>query len=234
MIGGMGKNHERAFCSLPQLATVVLSIGVLGAAACRARTAPGPDGTVEAAADQAMPETPSDDEGSVEPEAALAWQRHELVEQCVGFDLMADVEITSGVYESVHHVAQYTEPIQILVLHGGDISLESWREGFGNWQVSGVSEAEPLVVCGVSARRQTLFEKGVWGEGGFVGPDGKIEFRSISNPDLVRVAVAFEWRGVPYVVVWAVRADKREGNRHNEDHFFGSIRCASEPPGTAG
>jgi len=210
-----------------------LSLVTLCAAACRARTGMRPDETVEAPAEPTT-ETPSDDVGNVEPEATFVWKRHDVEEQGVSFDLMADVEITSGVHESVHHVSQTTEPIQILVLFGGGISLKGWREGFGNWRVSDVSKVEPLTVCGVSAQRQTLVRKGDWGEGGFVGPDGKIEFRSFSHPDMVRVAVAFEWRGVPFVVVWMVQADKREGNRHNEEHFFASIRCTSEPPGTSG
>lgn len=224
----MGNNHDRAFCGVPRLAALGLSIAILGAA-CRAKAVPGPDQTVEVPAEPTT-ETPSDDVGNVEPEATLVWKRHDVEEQGVSFDLMADVEIMSGVYESVHHVSQVTEPIQILVLHGGDVTLKSWREGFGNWRVSDVSQVEPLTVCGVSAQRQTLFQKGDWGEGGFVGPDGKIEFRSFSNPDMVRVAVAFEWSGVPFVVVWTVRSDNREGNRHNEEHFFGSIRCTSQTP----
>lgn len=211
-----------------------LSIVTLWVAACRVKTAPRSDETVESTAERAMPEMQSDDVKAVEPEATLVWQHHDIEERGVGFDLMSDVEIMSGVYQSVHHVSQYTEPIQILVLHGGNITLKSWREGFGNWQVSDLSEVEPFTVCGVSARRLTLVQQGVRGEGGFVGPDGKIEFRSISNPDMVRVAVAFEWRNVPFVMVWTVQADKREGNRHNEEHFFASIRCTSETSGTAG
>ncbi len=208
-----------------------LSIVTLCTAGCRMKTEPRAADAGDGSADQSMPEPQPDDVAAVEPEEALPWKHHDLEEQGIGFDLMLDVEISSGIHESVHYLSQYTEPVQILILYGGDITLKSWREGYGNWQVSDASEVEPTTVCGVSAQRQTLFQQGTWAEGGFVGPDGEIEFRSIREPDMVRVAAAFAWRETPVVAVWTVMADKREGHRHNEEHFFASIRCTPVPAG---
>lgn len=226
-----GKSKIRKVLSFPlqagyrTAAAIGLCIMIPWATACRHKTEPRSHGTMDAASKQTTGETQPDSPGAVEPDAEFAWQRHHLEEPGVGFDLMSDVEVLSGTYESVHHVAQNTEPVQILVLYGGHISLKSWREGYGNWQISDASAVEKLKVCGVSAERQTLFQEGVWGEGGFVGPDGEIEFRSINDPDRVHVAVAFEWRKTPVLAIWMVLADKREANRRNEEHFFASIRC---------
>jgi hypothetical protein len=211
-------------------AAIGLCIMIPWTTGCRQKTEPGFHGTADAASEQTTGETQPDSAGAVEPDAEFAWQHHHLEELGVGFDLMSDVEVLSGTYESVHHVAQNTEPVQILVLHGGHISLKNWREGYGNWQISDASAVEKLEVCGVSAERQTLFQEGVWGEGGFVGPDGEIEFRSIRNPDRIHIAGAFEWRKTPSLAIWMVLADKREANRRKEEHFFASIRCTPEPP----
>lgn len=157
---------------------------------------------------------------------ATSWRARTIAQHGISFDLVDGVEAAEGEGGGQQFVIQRNDGAVAAVRIGTDMTLTWWRTNFGERKLAFSAEST-VRVCGRDGKRQEVSVPAETATGIVPAPTGGVGHIEKRTSAQVHVAVsATTSAGTPFVMTWVVPADRRDALRIDEDHFFGSVRCA--------